>query len=57
MAEHCLRVYQAEFRYKSSDLPVVERLNSHGLALPLYADMTQNDIDKCTAEFLMISKS
>ena len=52
-----MRVYQAEFRYKSSDLPVVERLNSHGLALPLYADMTQNDIDKCTAEFLMISKS
>lgn len=33
---HCLKVYQEKFGYKNSDLPISNRLDSQGLALPLH---------------------
>lgn len=56
VAGHCVKVYREKFGYKSSDLPISNRLDSHGLALPLYADMTQEDIRMCITELYKISK-
>jgi dTDP-4-amino-4,6-dideoxygalactose transaminase len=50
VSAHCLKVYQDEFGYKGSDLPISNQLNSQGLAVPLYSDMMDQDICCCIAE-------
>jgi dTDP-4-amino-4,6-dideoxygalactose transaminase len=54
VAGHCVKVYREKFGYKSSDLPISNWLDSNGLALPLYADMRQEDIKMCTTELCKI---
>lgn len=38
---HCLKVYQEGFDYKNADLPISKRLDSQGLALPLYESLSE----------------
>ena len=47
ISAHCLKFYNEQYGYKSSDLPVSEKLHKQGLALPLYAEMTSNDLQEC----------
>ncbi|MHC4692178.1 MAG: DegT/DnrJ/EryC1/StrS family aminotransferase [Planctomycetota bacterium] len=56
VSAHCLEVYQEKFGYKNSDLPISQRLNFRGLALPLYSDMTHQDVNHCITEICKISK-
>jgi len=56
LAGHCASVYQQEFGCKGPDLPVSNRLDFYGLALPLYCGMTDEDVDMCTAELQRMSK-
>jgi dTDP-4-amino-4,6-dideoxygalactose transaminase len=44
VSAHCLKVYQDRFGYVASTLPVSHRLHERGLALPVYADMTADDV-------------
>ncbi|MCL0096240.1 DegT/DnrJ/EryC1/StrS aminotransferase family protein [Thermodesulfovibrionales bacterium] len=44
ISAHCLKVYQDRFGYVDSALPVSYGLHERGLALPVYADMTADDI-------------
>jgi dTDP-4-amino-4,6-dideoxygalactose transaminase len=50
VAGHCVSFYQEKFGYKSSNLPISNWLNSHGLALPVYAGMTREDVSMCSTE-------
>jgi dTDP-4-amino-4,6-dideoxygalactose transaminase len=56
VAGHCVSFYQEKFSYKGSDLPTSNWLNSHGLALPLYCGMTDEDVSMCTNELHKISR-
>ena len=44
VAAHCLSVYAKKFDYDRDDLPISSRLHDSGLALPLYASMTTDQI-------------
>jgi dTDP-4-amino-4,6-dideoxygalactose transaminase len=56
VSAHCLKVYQDEFSYKGSDLPISNRLNSQGLAVPLYSGMMDQDVCRCITELRYTSK-
>jgi dTDP-4-amino-4,6-dideoxygalactose transaminase len=47
VAAHSQEIYQRTFGYRSSHLPVAERLASWGLALPLYSEMTDGEVHMC----------
>ena len=47
VAGHCARVYRERLGYSPGDLPVSARLARQGLALPLYAGMTDADVEHC----------
>jgi dTDP-4-amino-4,6-dideoxygalactose transaminase len=47
VAAHSQEIYQRTFGYRSSHLPVAERLASWGLALPLYSEMTDGQVHMC----------
>jgi len=44
---HCAHVYKSRFGYRPGDLPVSDRLNRQGLALPLYADLSDEEVQQC----------
>jgi dTDP-4-amino-4,6-dideoxygalactose transaminase len=44
VSAHCLKVYQDRFGYVESTLPVSHRLHERGLALPVYTDMSADDV-------------
>jgi dTDP-4-amino-4,6-dideoxygalactose transaminase len=56
VAAHCTYTYHKTFGYKAEDLPVSNWLNSHGLALPLYCGMTDEDVSMCSTELHKISR-
>lgn len=47
VAAHSIEVYRRRFGYQPSELPVSEALASHGLALPLYYDLTDEGVRLC----------
>lgn len=49
VAAHSQQVHKRRFGYEPSHLPVSERLASHGLALPLYFDMTDDQVRLCAS--------
>jgi dTDP-4-amino-4,6-dideoxygalactose transaminase len=44
VAAHCIHVYRERFGYNVQDLPISTKLDSQGLALPLYSDMTDVEV-------------
>lgn len=44
IAAHCMSVYQSQFGYSQSDLPVSDRLHRQGLALPMHEQLSDADI-------------
>ncbi len=55
VAGHCQQVYRELCEYKEDELPVSRILASHGLALPLYADMRLRDVTHCAEMLRSIS--
>jgi dTDP-4-amino-4,6-dideoxygalactose transaminase len=54
VAGHCACIYQKTFGYKPKQLPVSKNLDSQGLAIPLYAEVNQNDATDCVRSILRI---
>jgi perosamine synthetase len=54
VAAHCAYIYQKTFGYKPEQLPVSKNLYSRGLALPLYSEMSQNDVTNCVESVIRI---
>lgn len=57
VAAHCQDVYGRLFGYTPSQLPVSEMLASQGLALPLYSDMTDEQVRLCAGTLRKVIKS
>lgn len=49
VAAHSQDVYGRRFGYRPAQLPISERLASWGLALPLYPEMTDEQVRLCTS--------
>ena len=47
VASHCQEVYGRTLGYQPTHLPVSERLAHHGLALPLYSELTDEQVRRC----------
>ncbi len=47
VAAHCQEVYHRTFGYQPAHLPVSQRLASRGLALPLYSELTDEQVSLC----------
>ena len=47
VAGHCARIFAERIGYAPRDLPVSARLDRQGLALPLYARKTDEDVARC----------
>jgi dTDP-4-amino-4,6-dideoxygalactose transaminase len=47
VAAHSQDVYRRTLGYQPKHLPVSERLASRGLALPLYSDLTDEQVRSC----------
>jgi perosamine synthetase len=54
VAAHSQHLYGRMFGYQPAHLPVSERLASRGLALPLYCDMTDEQVRFCADTFCRI---
>ncbi len=56
VAAHSQDVYGRMFGYQPAQLPVSERLASRGVALPLYSDLTDEDVRFCAGALHRIMK-
>lgn len=56
VAAHSQDVYGRMFRYQPAHLPVSEELASRGLALPLYSDLTDEQVHLCAGVLRRIMK-
>lgn len=57
VAAHSQQVYTRMFGYQPAHLPVSQRLASQGVALPLYYDLTDEQVRFCTSALRRITKT